>query len=146
MCTESNGIELSVISALARIDVDPWEEADRLATMPKPTARKALISTLNRATGKDWNSEEAAAVAARLLELLPERTHLAPTNVAALDLLRRQLYWLPWLALALALSFFVHRAGPTNAGVHSPDSHEISRSSDANAEVLPRRRRIRPGG
>jgi len=30
ICDEANGTELSVLSALTRIDVDPWEEAARL--------------------------------------------------------------------------------------------------------------------
>src|ERR1700731_341397 len=35
ICDEANGMQLSVLSALARMDVDPWEEATRLAAMPK---------------------------------------------------------------------------------------------------------------
>jgi hypothetical protein len=35
VCEDANGMRLSVISALARTNVDPWEEASRLAAMPK---------------------------------------------------------------------------------------------------------------
>jgi hypothetical protein len=38
ICEEANGMRLSVLSALARMDVDPWEEATRLAAMPKAIA------------------------------------------------------------------------------------------------------------
>src|SRR5208282_850090 len=47
ICDEPRGTPLSVLSALARMNVDPWEEAARLATLPKPDAQKALVSTLN---------------------------------------------------------------------------------------------------
>jgi hypothetical protein len=34
---EGNGVLLSVLSALARLDVDPWREAAELARMPTIT-------------------------------------------------------------------------------------------------------------
>ena len=43
---ESNGMLLSVISALARLDLDPWQEAIKLAGLPGETATKRLASLL----------------------------------------------------------------------------------------------------
>ena len=34
ICENPNGTQLSVLSALARTNVDPWEEAERLSAMP----------------------------------------------------------------------------------------------------------------
>ena len=43
---ESNGMMLSVISALARLDLDPWQEANNLAGLSGETATKRLASLL----------------------------------------------------------------------------------------------------
>src|SRR6202040_2817467 len=73
ICEEANGMQLSVLSALARMDVDPWEEVTRLAAMPKAIAERALVSTLDRVLGKNWNPSETEVIAARLVQLLPRR-------------------------------------------------------------------------
>jgi hypothetical protein len=65
ICEEANGMQLSVLSALARMDVDPWEEATRLAAMPKAIAERTLGSTLDRVLGKSLNPSETEAIAAR---------------------------------------------------------------------------------
>jgi hypothetical protein len=52
ICEEANGMQLSVLSALARMDVDPWKEATRLAAMPKVIAERTLVSTLERVLGQ----------------------------------------------------------------------------------------------
>src|SRR3981081_2995966 len=72
ICEEANGMRLSVLSALARMDVDPWEEATRLAAMPKAIAERTLVSTLDQVLGKGWNRSEAEVIAARLVQLLPQ--------------------------------------------------------------------------
>jgi hypothetical protein len=58
ICEEANGLQLSVLSALARMDVDPWEEATRLAAMPKAIAERALVSTLDRVLGRSRTPSE----------------------------------------------------------------------------------------
>jgi hypothetical protein len=48
---DRNGTTLSVLSALARLDVDPWQEATSLARMPREAAAvrlTALIGALPR--------------------------------------------------------------------------------------------------
>lgn len=137
MCEEGNGMQISVISALARAHIDPWEEAGRLSTMPKAIAEKAIVSTLRQVSGRDWNSADAAAIARRLVGLLPDReenVRSTPTNIEVLRL-RRQFYWLPWLGIALAISFLGHRAGPTTQGLSSPTQTEMSRSTNENADI-----------
>ena len=48
---ERNGMPLSVISALARLEVDPWQEAARLADLPKELAATALDGLIRRLPG-----------------------------------------------------------------------------------------------
>ena len=43
---EKNGMLLSVLSALARLDLDPWREAAELARMPRQIARQRLTSLI----------------------------------------------------------------------------------------------------
>jgi hypothetical protein len=72
---DSNGMLLSVVSALARLDVDPWEEAASLARLPVDTATerlRALIAALPHGTSA---FSDPAAIAARLIALLPRRTN-----------------------------------------------------------------------
>src|ERR1700756_1699794 len=45
---EQNGVTLSVVSALTRLGLDPWEEASRLTPLPKPRAAEALAKVIAR--------------------------------------------------------------------------------------------------
>jgi hypothetical protein len=112
-------MQLSVLSALARMDVDPWEEATRLAAMPTAIAERTLVSTLDRVLGKNSTSSEMKAVAARLVQLLPQRGEgvtIAPTEGARIGM--QQTYWLVWLGFALAISLLSphHQVTTTDAG------------------------------
>ena len=85
ICEEANGMQLSVLSALARMDVDPWEEATRLAAMPKAIAERTLVSTLDQVLGKSCHRSETEVIAARLVQLLPQPGQgvtIAPTETA----------------------------------------------------------------
>jgi hypothetical protein len=70
---EAKGAPLSVLSALARLDVDPWREAAELAAMPKGAANQRLMSLL--AALPDTSSARRApdTIADRLVKLLPRR-------------------------------------------------------------------------
>jgi hypothetical protein len=125
VCEDANGMRLSVISALARMNVDPWEEATRLAAMPKAIAEKTLLSILDLVSGKSWKSPEAEAIAARLVRLLPqlgEAAAIAPTATAR-GLAQRKSYWWVWVGFALAMSFITlhHQAATPNAGAAKSD-------------------------
>jgi hypothetical protein len=69
---DKNGT-LSVLSALARLDVDPWELAAKLAALaPEAAIQKltALLAALPAESAADATNE---AIAARLVALLPKR-------------------------------------------------------------------------
>jgi hypothetical protein len=119
ICEEANGMQPSVLSALARMDVDPWEEATRLAAMPKASAERTLASILDRVLPESRNPPQTEAIATRLVQLLPQRGHgvtIAPTAGARNGAQRT--YWLVWLGFALALSLLSpsHQVTTTDAG------------------------------
>ena len=62
---EGNGMPLSVISALARLEVDPWQEAARLADLPKELAAAALDGLLRRLPAGGWDQAETPSIVAR---------------------------------------------------------------------------------
>ncbi|MGO8917922.1 MAG: hypothetical protein ACLQJR_18630 [Stellaceae bacterium] len=71
---EKNGIELTVLSALTRLGVDPWGEAARLADLPREAAARALAAALSALPEGDWKVSDTWAIAARLVDRLPGRS------------------------------------------------------------------------
>jgi hypothetical protein len=70
---DRNGMPLSVLSALARMDVDPWQEAARLTALPEATATRSLAALLAARPDGAWADTGSGATAARLIALLPRR-------------------------------------------------------------------------
>ncbi|HVA14219.1 MAG TPA: hypothetical protein VNF99_13270 [Stellaceae bacterium] len=68
---EENGMVLTALSALARLGVDPWDEAARLSELPKETAVKRLTSIVSSLPPGHWAASSARDIAARLTALLP---------------------------------------------------------------------------
>ena len=69
---EDDGPPLSVVSALARLDVDPWKEAESLARMSREDARARLTSLIESFPAPHLTSLSPGVVAARLIALLPQ--------------------------------------------------------------------------
>jgi hypothetical protein len=68
---EKNGMLLSVLSVLARLDIDPWQEAAELARMSIETANQRLTSLIEALPDGSSTRPEPGAIAARLIALLP---------------------------------------------------------------------------
>ena len=68
---EESGMALTGKSALARLGTDPWQEAGRLADLPRATATEALTAIIEKIPGR-WSASEAAALAASLVQFLPK--------------------------------------------------------------------------
>jgi hypothetical protein len=68
---EQNGVTLSVVSALTRLGVDPWEEATRLTPLPKARAAETLAKLIARLPIRRTQSLDDLAISRRLVELLP---------------------------------------------------------------------------
>jgi len=64
---------LSVLSALARLDIDPWLEAAELARLPRETATQRLASSIAALPEGPSAHLEHGTIAARLIALLPRQ-------------------------------------------------------------------------
>ena len=71
---ETNEMTLSVLSVLARQDVDPWQEAARLAQLSRGQAVNSLASKIWKSNSERWSPSEASMLAVRLIELLPSHS------------------------------------------------------------------------
>jgi hypothetical protein len=70
---EAGGLELSVMSALAREGVDPWQEGTRLSRLPSAGAIDELGRLIAAMPAGLWPQPIATEIAARLVRLLPRR-------------------------------------------------------------------------
>ena len=80
---QTSGLPLSVLSALTRLGMDPWQEAARLSDLPKELAVAELSGSINRLPSKCWPQSETQGIAARLIELLPRRRAFAAAQPAS---------------------------------------------------------------
>jgi hypothetical protein len=102
---EENGMDLSVLSALARAGVDPWAEAKRLAGLPRQAAIAAIAAILNLATDTD--------TARHLVELLPRTAAAQQPQPTAKTIDRQTLFRkygllviIAWLAVVVAFMMY----------------------------------------
>ena len=69
---DRNGTGLSVLSALARLDVDPWKEATSLARMPREAAAVRLTELIEALPLAPASAIPSRMSAANLVALLPK--------------------------------------------------------------------------
>jgi len=80
---EKSGIELTVLSALTRLGVDPWGEAARLSDLPTEAAARALAAAIAALPEGEWKGSDSWAIAARLVDRLPGRGSSATRSAQA---------------------------------------------------------------
>ena len=126
----ANGTLLSVLSAMARMNLDPWQEAADLAALSAKAAAHRLASLIAVVPGGPSESGEPEAIAARLVKLLPSqaRSILPPLPrqsgfadmraLAQSSVVRNVLFVA--IALALAATWFVGHRAPS---VTPPTTH-----------------------
>jgi hypothetical protein len=68
-----NDVPLSVLSALARLNIDPWNEAAELAQLPPEAATQRLASSIGALLDGLSVHSEHRRIAARLIALLPRQ-------------------------------------------------------------------------
>jgi hypothetical protein len=68
---DENGLPLSVVTLLARIDLDPWQEAGDLAALPLEAAARRLTCLLGAPMGPVLQQANSETMVLRLLALLP---------------------------------------------------------------------------
>ena len=122
---ERSGMPLSVISALARQGLDPWQEAERLAKEPRTEATDGLARLIAAMPASLWSLPDATTIAARLVALLPRqadrdgppRPAPSSTDRSIAEMTQKG----PWLIVAIltvtllaGIAAFVapHAAGP----------------------------------
>jgi len=79
---EVDGVPLSVLSALSRLDLDPREDAVRLAHLTREAAADQSARMIARLYDRRWSVAEALRIARGLVERLPV-SRAAGTTVAA---------------------------------------------------------------
>jgi hypothetical protein len=77
---DRNGMVLSVLSALARLDLDPWQEAAKLAGLPGETAVRRLTSLIAALPDRSTAYPDSGRIASRLITLLPHRDRSASAS------------------------------------------------------------------
>jgi hypothetical protein len=70
---DRSGAPLSVVSALARLDLDAWAEAAALARLPTDVAVGKLAGMLRKFTEIPQIAQDPTGISARLVALLPDR-------------------------------------------------------------------------
>jgi hypothetical protein len=119
---DRNGLPLSVASALARMDLDPWQEAATLAALP-PTAAVQRVAALFQALPDEQLSDrDRDTMATRLIALLPRPTNSQIRSpLASLDIGRAirsplgagGVLFLIMLLLLVAQFVMAHHESPT---------------------------------
>ena len=96
---EQNGVTLSVVSALTRLGLDPWEEAARLASLPKARAAEALAPLIARLPICRTHSSDDLAISQQLVELLPAQKSASSRRRERASAGQRK-YWQAMILLA----------------------------------------------
>lgn len=70
---EKNGLVITVLSAFARLGIDPWQESARLGQLSTANATQRLTSIISGLPNGQWAQSDVGGIAARLIGLLPAR-------------------------------------------------------------------------
>ena len=107
---DRNEFPLSVMSALARLDLDPWQEAAALAALSKAAAVTRLSSLLRPLPGAPSTNPDRDGLCQRALGLLPASnavTRLPPLGLPAVGRMKTMprptassLLFLGWIVIA----------------------------------------------
>jgi hypothetical protein len=81
---DRNGTLLSVLSMLARLGVDPWDEAAKLALLPEDIASQRLASLIAALPDRPPSHLDPGTLASRLIVLLRRPARCNITSRAAL--------------------------------------------------------------
>jgi hypothetical protein len=84
IANDANGMHLTVLSALARSGVDPWDEAARLAALTREGATQKLVQMLAEIPNGPSPGDQTASMAAKLVAQLhsPSPPRLKPVTSA----------------------------------------------------------------
>ena len=126
---ERDGVPLTMISTLARLGLDPWDEAARLSSLQKRDAIEQLARLIAELPGTSRPLTEAREIAGGLIERLPQHHHgersVQPTQVrwhqrySTIPIPSQSRLWLICLVLALAVAICIILQGRFPFGIGS---------------------------
>jgi hypothetical protein len=130
---DANGMPLTLLSALARLGIDPWAEAADLADQSRDSATKKLVALLSGVRNGPSPGADTETLAARLVALLHPASKLraavdgATSLPAAVAIPPRRVKLAIYYLLALLLMFvgqwaLTSRHAPTPTGTSQPTS------------------------
>ena len=129
---EPNGSALTVLSMIARLGRDPWEEAAGLATLTRVGAIERLAQSIDQMPLATSALADRRATAARLVQLLPATTpgtrQSGPAKAGAAAVPG----WLPMTTLYCALAF-----GMTLSALLAPRPSQAVDTASAPALMAP---------
>jgi hypothetical protein len=117
---ETDGMPLSVISALTRLGLEPWEEADRLSSLRNREAAEQLARLIAELPGNSRPLGEARRIASGLVPLLPKHKFSAtsPPKVQIRPRYRRPEPTLPKFSQFWVACFVLAAAALVTALLH----------------------------
>ena len=109
---EGTGQQLTVLSALARLGLDPWGEAARLANLPREAAADALAAAIGALPNGDWKASDRQTIADHLVSYLPGPGSPSARSPQGGSIGRWQglsgaMKWFIWIALGAAVLIFI---------------------------------------
>jgi hypothetical protein len=138
---DRNGMLVSVLSGLARLDVDPWQEAANLAQLPGETATQRLASLIGALRDRDSSSLDPPTIATRLIALLPNRNDTKNQSRDTSHSINATTNSKPWWVYVILMSFVLGtqfmmatKQLPTKA-----DSVQAEPSSPVSPQTAPER-------
>jgi hypothetical protein len=78
---DQTGMPISVVTMLARLDVDPWQEAARLAALAPEAAAQHVATMLKAMPDSSLQRDDVLTIASRLVARLPRPTPAAATPI-----------------------------------------------------------------
>jgi hypothetical protein len=136
---EASGNNLSVLSALARMGMDPWQEGGRLAKLPRRAAADALGKLIEAMPASRWSQSEAWVIASRLVVLLPNAAARAASGPVEKTGQAAEGQW-GILFAVLAMIFVglaLNRVGLLSPSPATPQASHAPASPPAPAAVIP---------
>jgi hypothetical protein len=136
---DRNGMLVSVLSGLARSDVDPWQEAAKLAQLPGETATKELAALIGALPDRAASYPDSHAIATRLIAFLPRKPGTSgrrqQTSHSASEVMTSR----PWWIYAVFIGFMFGSQLMANHHLPAkPDNAEVKASSISSSPVVPR--------
>lgn len=127
---ERNGMLLSMVSALARLDLDPWREAASLSRLTATAATERLTSLLTSIPSSQIEAPAPATIL-RLVGLLPKAAPEEAWTRGPLVAAKASPFWLIAGLLVLALLAIFGEQMATRRAPEAPNAAPVSSAPQA---------------